>query len=587
MRRRWYARAVPTTLAERGCDRPQGPGAGAREGANPPGRFERALRAEGGPYVRFLLAWTFLNVCLNARYPAWRADDPHRFWFLPSPDATALLGAFCLLGWRRRRLPSAAVGALVAALLLCRLLRFGDGLAGRFFSRPFSIVADASLLGELARLLWSTVAHWKVALGALGLAAAFVAVGFGARRALRHAETYLSRPAGRAAFLATVALFLALSWAAPAPEKAMHRAGAFGTSASARLLLETDFLLHVVGVRDGRWGPLREASARVAALPPDLDRLGGADVFVFFVESYGRVVVNEPEVRAGVEPAWAGFERELAAAGYGVRSSWLASPTYGGGSWLAHASLASGAKIADQFAHGLLTRADPTSMAWAFRRAGYRSVLAAPGLTRGWSHEGFFNFDKVYHSWDFDYRGPKFSWATMPDQYVLDFVHRREVEGRAGPLFAEYMLVSSHAPFDVQPAYVRDWSSLGDGSVYRDVAPVTYPGLTWANQGLARAAYARSIAYDFDVLGQYLTRILSRRALVIVLGDHQPNAELTGRDPDWSVPVHVVSRDPELLAPFERRGYGVGMRPAGDPRGMETLLYTLFEEFSSRRAVDR
>ncbi|HEU4410538.1 MAG TPA: sulfatase-like hydrolase/transferase [Polyangiaceae bacterium] len=564
-----------------------GEGDGGREGGESPRGLAGLIEAERQPYLNFLLAWTFLNVCLNARYPASRFVDPHAFWLLPSPDATAILGLFCLLGWRGRRVPAAAMGALVGVVLLARALRFGEGIASRFFSRTFSIVADAGLLGELVRLLWSTTSRPVFVLGAVGIVATFVALGFATRAALRHAEAYLARPAGRAAFLGTAAVFLALSPLVPKPAKPTLRLGAFGTSATARLALETDFLLHSLGLRDRRWGPLREANARVSALPPGLPGLGGADVFLFFVESYGHVVVSEPEVRGVVAPAWADFARELEAAGYGVRSSWLVSPTYGGGSWLAHESMASGARIDDQFAHSLISRAEPKSMAWAFRRAGYRTVLAAPGVQRSWTQEGFFNFDKVYHNWDFGYRGQRFSWAVMPDQFIVDRIHRREIEGHSGPLFAQYILLSSHAPFDRQPAYIHDWSTVGDGSIYRDLTPINYPGLHWSNQELARGAYARALRYDFQVLSEYLTKSLSGRALIIVLGDHQPTPELTGNDPEWTVPIHVISRDPELLAPFERRGYGVGMHPAGEPRGMETFLFTLFENFSARPQTDR
>jgi hypothetical protein len=578
---------VPTTLAgrDRGV-KPTG-GRGVRGGPQPSSPFEQALQAEARPYLRFLLAWTFLNVTMNARYPAWRFNDPHRFWFLPSPDVTVLLGLLCLLAWRKQRLPSALLGVLVAFVLLSRVLRFGDGIAMRFLSRTFSLIADAPLIGDLVRLLWSTSPHWQVVLGGIALVAAFVALGFGTRLALRHAEAYLARPFGRVAFLATVALFGLLSWVAPQPELPTHRSGAFGTSATVRMTLETDVALHLLGLRDTRWRPLREASARVSALPSNLARLGSADVFLFFVESYGHVVVSEPEVRAGIEPVWGRFERALEADGYGIRSSWLESPTYGGGSWLAHSTLASGAKITDQFAFSLLAKSEGKSLAWAMRRAGYHTVLAAPGTTRTWPHERFFDFDKVYKAGDFNYRGTRFSWAPMADQFVIDFLDRREVAGHKGPLFFQYILISSHAPFDVQPPLVVDWSTLGDGSLYQSLDPVRFPGLTFSNQELARAAYVRSLEYDFEILGQYLTRSLRDGALIIILGDHQPTPELTNRDPDRTVPIHIVSRNPELLAPFERRGYGHGMTPAGEPRGMETLPFTLFEDFSSGPAADR
>lgn len=558
-----------------------GGGAGRSAGGAVARFVDELNQSEWGSFLAFVAVWVLLNVCMNARWPAYRFHDPHSLWPLPSPDLTVVFGLFCLLGWRGRRLPSVVMGALVGLILLCRVLRFGDGTTGRMFNRTFSVIADAPLVSDLVRVAWSTTKHWMVLLGVIGVVVLFVALAVGAWFALRYVEGYLARPKGRLAFAAIVALCLVLSAVLPAPRLPNHRRGAFATSAVMRLAIETDFVLHMVGVRDGRWRPLRAASARVEAQPAKLPRLGSADVLLFFVESYGNVAVSEPEVRAGIEPAWRRTERDLAAAGYGIRSSTLTAPVYGGGSWLAHATLAGGARIDNQFDYQLLIGSGFKTMAWAFRRAGYRSVLAAPAVTREWLHEPYFDFEKVYHFSDFDYHGPTFSWATMADQYVVDFIHRREVGARHDrPLFVQYELVSSHGPFDVQPPLFDDWSRLGDGSIYNTVKPVSFPGLLWSEQQLARGAYARSISYDFDVLTQYMTRFLEGRALVIALGDHQPTPELTGRDPSWAVPIHVFSRNPELLAPFERRGYGAGMTPSGDPQPMESLLFTLFEDFS-------
>jgi hypothetical protein len=570
------ARGEDETSAGDGGEGDEGDAGAARRGDEAP--------TEGRLFVNFLIVWTLLNVCLNARYPSWRVDDPHHLWLLPSPDVTGIFAVFCLFGWRRRRVPASLMGTLVALIIAMRFLRVGDGITWRYLYRPFSIVSDAPLIGELVRLLWTTAAHWQVVVGLVAFGAALVGLGFGVRFALRHAEAYLARPAGRAAFLGVVGLFLGLSWAVPKPAKVkpVQRLGMFGTSAVAHLALETDTLLHLVGLRRQRWEPLNAASARVEALPTSLPALGGADVFLFFIESYGHVVVSEPEVRGEVEQAWARFSSELEAAGYGIRSSWLVSPTCGGGSWLAHSSLASGTKVIDQFSFDLLTKSAGKSMPWAMRRAGYRTLLVAPATTGVAPIEKFYDFDKVYHSADFDYRGPRFSWATMPDQFVVDLAHRREIEGHKGPLFTEYMLISSHAPFDTQPAYIHDWSTLGDGSIYRDLVPITYPGLDWRNQQFARAAYARSLAYDFQVLSHYLTNSVQGDPLIILLGDHQPVPELSDHDPEWSVPIHIVSRRREFLAPFERRGYGVGMNPAGEPRGIETFLFTFFEDFSAQ-----
>jgi hypothetical protein len=68
-----------------------------------------------------------------------------------------------------------------------------------------------------------------------------------------------------------------------------------------------------------------------------------------------------------------------------------------------------------------------------------------------------------------------------------------------------------------------------------------------------------------------------------VLGDHQPNVQLTGEKASWAVPVHVISRNRDHLQPFLKRGYTPGLIPTQPPpyRGMETFLFDFLEDFST------
>jgi hypothetical protein len=73
--------------------------------------------------------------------------------------------------------------------------------------------------------------------------------------------------------------------------------------------------------------------------------------------------------------------------------------------------------------------------------------------------------------------------------------------------------------------------------------------------------YLRSLKYDFAVLGDWLTKHVVGNGLVILLGDHQPPAVVGGEAREWTVPVHVLSRDPDLVAPFIAAGYVAGLTP--------------------------
>jgi len=92
----------------------------------------------------------------------------------------------------------------------------------------------------------------------------------------------------------------------------------------------------------------------------------------------------------------------------------------------------------------------------------------------------------------------------------------------------------------------------------------------------------RSLRYDFSALGGWLTRHLHGDGLVILLGDHQPPAVIGGQpEPPWTVPIHVMSRDPDLVAPFLAEGFVSGLFPAQTPPhpGMEAFLARFLAAF--------
>jgi hypothetical protein len=132
------------------------------------------------------------------------------------------------------------------------------------------------------------------------------------------------------------------------------------------------------------------------------------------------------------------------------------------------------------------------------------------------------------------------------------------------PLFIEYLLVSSHAPFNRIPPYVEDWNSLGDGSIYHELPLLTFKN-TWFQGKEYAEGYTAAIIYVIDVIVSYLTGFIDDDTLVIVIGDHQPKYPVTERGQPLSVPVHVLSRDGALLDRLEEFGYEKGLVPKKPP----------------------
>ncbi|MBV8132557.1 MAG: hypothetical protein JO282_08635 [Alphaproteobacteria bacterium] len=326
------------------------------------------------------------------------------------------------------------------------------------------------------------------------------------------------------------------------------------------------------------------AAALAAPAPPhsDLAGLKRRDVYLVYLESYGTTVFDTPEFRAGLGDTLSQFETSLRRAGYTIASNRLVSPTFGGGSWLAHATLASGVRLDDPVLYTLLLDSGRKLLPAYLKEAGWRTIDIAPGIkapspraTAAWG------FDREIFARELDYRGPPFGWFAIPDQFTLDRAAMIRSElGPSPPVFTQLVLVSSHIPFAPVPPYLTDW---GDSGSFASVPATAMEEISrqpdWTNLA---PDYLASLRYDFDVLTGWLTRRISEDGLVILLGDHQPPAIIRGQpEPPWTVPIHVLSRDPDLIAPFLAEGYISGLDPTQAPPhpGMETFLARFLAAF--------
>ena len=68
----------------------------------------------------------------------------------------------------------------------------------------------------------------------------------------------------------------------------------------------------------------------------------------------------------------------------------------------------------------------------------------------------------------------------------------------------------------------------------------------------------------------------------MVMGDHQPAANVTGEGASWEVPVHIISANPQLLERFATRGFKPGLEPSGPSIGkLFDLTRMLVDVFDS------
>lgn len=313
--------------------------------------------------------------------------------------------------------------------------------------------------------------------------------------------------------------------------------------------------------------------SREFALPGIADE----DVHIFIIESYGHTLFTNPAHREVAEELYPLLERELQSQGWAMRSGFMRSPAFGGRSWLADASILTGIQIDDQQLYDSLPASGGRNLTHLFEDAGYFRLLAAPGTRQAddqWRN--YYRFDRYLFRYDFDYRGPFVSFGAMPDQFLL-YRSGRLLEAVESPIFAVYTLVSSHVPFEVIPEYVPDWELLGDGTIFEDAYLRRFNN-NWLSGNEYPEGYIAGITYSLKSIAGYLNRYVDDDALAVIIGDHQPRIPISERSSTYSVPVHFLSRRPELLAQLPDDSLSAGFIPQeteGEHPDMAELAFLL------------
>jgi hypothetical protein len=292
-----------------------------------------------------------------------------------------------------------------------------------------------------------------------------------------------------------------------------------------------------------------------------LTGLRGKNVILVFVESYGRSALEDPRMAPPIDALLDKGTTQLAAAGFNARSGWLTSPTYGGGSWLAHSTLLSGLWAQSQGRYEALMSTDRLTLNRAFREGGWRTIGVEPAIKKGWPEGKFYGYDKVYDRDNLGYRGPSFGYAPMTDQYVMSTIQSQEIAGARKPVMAEVVLVSSHTPWAPLPRQIG-WGDVGDGSVFTPMpAQGQAKDQVWQSQSKIRAAYVQSVQYSLNVLIDYVKTYADPNTVLVFLGDHQPSSVVTSSQFGSDVPITIVSHDPAVLNRVGGWGWTPGLRP--------------------------
>ena len=551
-----------------------------------------SLRAAGRPLGVFLLAW--LGLSLLPFLPPWGASQAVSPFFPMSAEVLVLVTLLVYTSgtrWARGGRWGAGLG--LGAVLLYQTY---DAVVYAAFRRSGIWAEDAQYVVDLAHLA-TDIVSWQTAPWILLGMASVGALAWSLPRVLRTLARCGRHGCCRAALLTGHLVLWPLALVVAPAQEWGTEALAYQTS-NERVRPRTVVTKVVQNAR---------ASARLRAL---LDTLGTApvdstysryehlrleqrpNVFLLMVESYGEVLNRHPDVRAPYRSMMQTLEASFAVDGWHAATAVSDAPVRGGRSWLAIASAFLGTRVDHQLLYERF-QSDGSSVPHlidVFDAQGYRTVtlqpymMARPGLPLG----NPYGFDVTLYRKDLPYDGPPYGWGLVdvPDQYSLGHAHTQHIAEASAPTFLFFETALSHALWNYGlPPVLDDWRAFdapGRSPGIRRAAlsdrpdpPPLLPDSLTAPRIFDQPTpirFLRHIGYEMQVLRQYLETSVPPNSLVILMGDHQPPLLDTET---FGVPVHVLSRDASLVAPFRAQGFTDGLSlTARSPRLKHESLYS-------------
>lgn len=472
-------------------------------------------------------------------------------------EGLALIGLAAVVPAAVRRIIALAAGIALTGLVLFRLIGLGfDVVLGRQFHllgdwpnvrRGYEVIRDTES---------PTTAVVVTGIVLVVVAVLFVLLAWAAMRAFRATGSRRRESLGAGAALAGVWL---VCGAIGGPVASVATAHSFD------LVRDTVDQVHADQRERTDFSDVLQTDAFAGRSGRQLvGALKGKDVLLLWFESYGRTALEGP-VSPGVLKVLSTGNRQLAAAGYSSRSAFLTSPVVGAGSWLAHGSVQSGVWVDSEQRYGQLLASRRLSLTSAFERGGWRTVFDVPANTLDWPEgAAYYGFDKLYDSRNVGYAGPKFGYASMPDQYTLEFIRRAELsKSHRRRVFGELDLVSSHYRWGKLPDLVP-WRKVGDGSIFNGMADRGDSIDGRLDPKPSSRAYGKSVEYTWRAIVSFLTTYPDPNRVVIVAGDHQPHPWVGGVGANRDAPVTVIAQDPDVIRRIADWHWQPGLRPKPD-----------------------
>ena len=309
------------------------------------------------------------------------------------------------------------------------------------------------------------------------------------------------------------------------------------------------------------------------------------NLYMIFVESYGSVLYKRDDYRLAYTSLLDQLETELGDKGWQAATALSASPTWGGGSWMAYTSAYFGLRIDSHPQYlALLERYQQRpypDLGHYLQEQGYRNVrlssIAADLPTGDWAkYTNFYGVDRWLRHEDFDFVGAEYGWGPAPpDQYVLHYAQKTLQQESDDPFVMFFITQNSHYPFAPIPPKVADWQTLNQPAL--DPAMINDEQRPHAER---RQNYYDAVVYELSTLVDFIGENKDEDALFVLIGDHQP-PRVSKKADGFDTPLHIISRNQALLASLADYGFDQGLTvtdpsvPTLKHEGLYSLLVRL------------
>jgi hypothetical protein len=505
--------------------------------------------------AKALLALFVLNAGL-AMSNLW----PTPFVYIDSRIAPEFVYTWCLLlglylfrskaVLSRRALTSLAI---IYSLLV--LGRYFDTTAPALFGRPINLYWDGLQIPRLLLVLSGKYAWWVPPLVVLAIGALVAGLFFVIRWALKNCSEVSVPYTVRNRWAQGITLFFFVS----------SIANFFGMQQTwsyiSRPVLPTYWAQAKVLFAAVMEGNSKIVLPESPSFSSDLALLSGADFKLFFLESYGAVTYDNPQMKQALVEDRASLLAQAQKAGFSVVSAFVKSTTFGGGTDLAHMALLSGVDTRDPIRHDILLTTKRPTLIKHFNSKGFESFGFYPGLDWDWAEGSFFGYQHLVDGRALKYEGPLIGYWKIPDQYALaKFRELHPITSTSKPRMMMFASSTSHSPFQPVPPYQSDWPRMLSKNPFdaSDVARIENTPTNWLDMV---PGYTGMIAYNFKWLAGYFSQKHERDFVMLALGDHQPTSNITGEGASWDVPVHFFVKQPELITRLKAVGFEEGLYP--------------------------